>query len=216
MLNLFDFLIIGLFIMIIISLYGILKPENNKTVGFSDTRPAKRRVIKKIMKIKDKKALDAVIEQIAKEHIEHNVIALTKLDKEFEPQSFMENSKKIFENIVKSFETKDRLKLKSLVSEKVYGIFDDNIKQFEKNGQTLDTDIVRFKKIVITDVNVENKFAKIIVEFTTEQTTVLKDKSGKIIKGDDNHLETIKDVWIFTRDYHKRGSNWLLSETVEV
>lgn len=215
MLNLFDFLIIGLFIVIIVSLYGILKPENSKAVGLTSSKPVNRQVIKKIMKIKNKKVLDAVIEQLAKKDIEQNMETLKKMDKEFEPQSFMENAKKIFENIVKSFEAKDRLKLKSLVSEKVYNIFEDNIKEFEKNEQTLDTDIVRFKKIVITNINLENKMAKIIVEFTTEQTTVLKDKSGKIIKGDDNLLETINDVWVFTRDYNNKASNWILSETVE-
>lgn len=90
------------------------------------------------------------------------------------------------------------------------------MKDLERKEQTLDTEIVRFKDIVIKDVNVENKFASIIIEFISEQTTVLKDSNGKIIKGDDNYLETINDVWVFARNYNVKNSKWLLYETVEL
>lgn len=215
MLNLFDFLIIGLFIVIIVSLYGILKPENSKTVGLSDSKEDIR-VLKKIMKIKDKKTLSEAVEKIIKNNIETGRNKLVKIDKTFELQSFMKKSKDIFETILKSFENKDRETLKNLVSENVYDVFDKNIREFEKNKQTLNTEIVRFKNIVIKDINVEDKFASIIIEFISEQTTVLKDADGKIIKGDDNYLETIKDTWLFGRDYNDKDSDWLLCETVEL
>ncbi len=217
MLNLFDFLIIGLFIVIIVSLYGILKPENNKTVTVSAPKSKKNSpTLKEIMKIKDKKILAEAVEQIIQNNIETGKKKLVKIDKTFELQSFMEKSKNTFETILKSFENKDRKTLKPLVSEKVYNVFDKSIKEFEKNNQTLDTEIVRFKNIAIKDVNVEGKFASIIIEFISEQTTVLRDADGKIIKGDDNYLETIEDTWLFGRDYNDKDSRWLLCETVEL
>lgn len=219
MLNLFDFLIIGLFIVIIVSLYGILKPENIKNGTIISKQHSRKKTLKDIVDlkhIKDKKALSEAVEKIIKDNIEIGKNKLLKIDKTFEPQSFMEKSKNTFETILKSFENKDRKTLKTLVSEKVYNIFDKSMKEFEKNKQTLDTEIVRFKNISIRDINVEGKFASIIIEFISEQTTVLKDADGKIIKGDDNYLETIEDTWIFGRDYGIKDSRWLLCETVEL
>lgn len=215
MLNIFDFLIIGLFIVIIVSLYGILKPENAKNENLS-TKQIKKKFVKNFVNIKDKKVLAEAIEQIFKKNIEEGTNKLSKIDREFNLKSFAEDSKDIFKKILNFFEKKDRKNLKTLVSEKVYNIFDESIKELEKKEQTLDTEIVRFKDIVIKDVNVENKFASIIIEFTSEQTTVLKDAAGKVIKGDDNYLETITDVWVFGRNYNIKNSKWLLYETVEL
>ena len=38
----------------------------------------------------------------------------------------------------------------------------------------------------------------------------------KIIKGDDNQIETITDTWTFTKDYSKKNPSWILSETIEI
>ncbi|MBD5404930.1 Tim44 domain-containing protein [bacterium] len=215
MLNIFDFLIIGLFIVIIVSLYGILKPENAKNENIS-TKQIKKKIVKNFVNIKDKKVLAEAIEQMFKKNIEEGTNKLSKIDREFSLKSFAEDSKEIFKKILNFFEKKDRKNLKPLVSEKVYNVFNESIKELEKKEQTLDTEIVRFKDIIIKDINVENKLASIIIEFTSEQTTVLKDSNGNIIKGDDNYLETITDVWVFVRNYNVKNSKWLLYETVEL
>ena len=215
MLNIFDFFIIGLFIVIIVSLYGILKPENAKNENIS-TKQIKKKIVKNFVNIKDKKVLAETIEQMFKKNIEEGTNRLYKIDKDFNLRSFAEDSKEIFKKILNFFEKKDRKNLKPLVSEKVYNVFNESIKELEKKEQTLDTEIVRFKDIIIKDINVENKLASIIIEFTSEQTTVLRDSNGNIIKGDDNYLETITDVWVFVRNYNIKNSKWLLYETVEL
>lgn len=215
MLNFFDILIIGLFITIVYSLYKILKPEDEeiKAVG---TKDINKKTIKSLIKAKDKKLANLLIETLSDESIETKAQKLSKLDKSFEPQSFMANSQKLFASILESFEKRDREKLKTLVSTNVYNIFDENMKVFEKNKQTLDTEIIRFKKLMIKDIFVDKKHANILVEFTTEQTTVLKDETGKIIKGDDNQIETIVDNWHFSKDYTKSNPSWILTETIEI
>lgn len=55
MLNIFDFLIIGLFIVIVVSLYGILKPENVKSENLT-SKQIKKKFVKNLVNIKDKKS----------------------------------------------------------------------------------------------------------------------------------------------------------------
>ncbi|MGN0929100.1 MAG: Tim44/TimA family putative adaptor protein [Alphaproteobacteria bacterium] len=218
MLNLFDFLIIGLFIVIVISLYGILKPENaknNKNSDIAANQQFKKNFVKSILELKDKRIVNEVMQQLLKEHINERTAELSKLDKDFNPETFLDNSKKTFEKITKYMELKDRKNLKPLVTENIYNLFDEQIKEIEKKEQTLITEIVRFKKIIMTDIIIEHKLAKIVIEYTTEQCAFIKDKAGKVIKGDDNQLETMKDILVFSRDYAKKNSNWLLSETIE-
>lgn len=223
MLNLFDFLIIGLFIVIIMSLYGILKPENEHTKNIKAIKKSddatkqqlKKNFVKSLLDMKDKRIVNEVMQQLLKEHIDKKSAELSKLDKDFNPQIFLDNSKNVFEKITKYMELKDRKNLKPLVTEEIYNLFDKKIKETEEKEQTFITEIVRFKNAILTDINIENKLVKIIIEYTTEQCAFIKDKNGKIIQGDDNQLETIKDILVFSRDYSKKSSKWLLSETVE-
>ena len=69
--------------------------------------------------------------------------------------------------------------------------------------------------MAIKDIKVAKNYANVIVEFITEQTGVIKDNSGKIIKGDDNKIDTIKDVWCFSKNLISKNSQWVLSATIE-
>lgn len=216
MLNLIDFLVIGLFITIVISIYKILKPENIEITNVVSGASLNKKALKSLIKSKDKKFANLIIETLSNESIETKAQKLSKLDKSFEPQSFMEKSKQTFESILKAFEEKNRDQLKTLVSPNVYKVFEESISEFETKNQTLNTEIIRFKRILIKDIGITKKSANILIEFITEQITVLKDKAGKIIKGDDNQIETITDTWTFTKDYSKKNPSWILSETIEI
>ncbi len=214
-LNYFDILILILFSIVSFSIYKMLKPENNESVNTLNPKNIKSGKIVKIFK--NKKALqNFVLETLKNESLDLKVQKLSKMDKSFEPQSFMGWAKDSFEYIFKSFYSNHNEKLKLKVSEDVLKEFDKYNKQLSSNKQTITAEIIRFKSIMIKDVNLSKKLANIIIEFETEQTAVIKDETGKIVKGDDNQIETLKDVWCFTKDYSQKNPTWILSKTIEV
>ena len=52
-------------------------------------------------------------------------------------------------------------------------------------------------------------------EFVSEQTASLKNSEGKVLKGDDNQIETMTDVWCFSKDLTKKNPDWILEKTIE-
>ncbi len=214
-LNYFDILILILFSIVSFSIYKMLKPENNESVNTLNPKNIKSGKIVKIFK--NKKALqNFVLETLKNESLDLKVQKLAKMDKNFEPQNFMSWAKDSFEYIFKSFYSNHNEKIKLKVSDTVYKEFEKFNKELTSNKQSITAEIIRFKSIMIKDVNLSKKTADIVVQFETEQTAVIKDSAGKIIKGDDNQIETMKDIWCFTKDFSLKNPSWILSKTIEV
>ena len=214
-LNYFDILILILFSIVSFSIYKMLKPENNESVNTLNPKNIKSGKIVKIFK--NKKALqNFVLETLKNESLDLKVQKLAKMDKNFEPQNFMSWAKDSFEYIFKSFYSNHNEKIKLKVSDTVYKEFEKFNKELASNKQSITAEIIRFKSIMIKDVNLSKKTADIVVQFETEQTAVIKDSAGKIIKGDDNQIETMKDIWCFTKDFSLKNPSWILSKTIEV
>ncbi len=211
-LNYFDIIIMILFTLVSFSIYKMLKPED--VSSFNGKKISSGKIIKIF---KDKKALQGfVLETLKNESLDLKVQKLSKMDKSFEPQSFMSWAKDSFEYIFKSFYSNHNEKLKLKVSDNVYKEFEKFNKDLEANKQTISAEIIRFKSIMIKDVNLSKKMANVVIEFVTEQTASVKNQTGKIIKGDDNQIETIKDTWCFSKDYSQKNPSWILSKTIEV
>ena len=214
-LNYFDILILILFSVVSFSIYKMLKPENNN----ENVVPFSGKVVKagKITKIfKNKKELQKfVLETLKNESLDLKVQKLLKMDKSFDPQNFMSWAKDSFEYIFKSFYSNHNEKIKLKVSDNVYKEFEKFNKTLSSNKQSITAEIIRFKSIMIKDISLSKKTANIVVLFETEQTAVIKDANGKIVKGDDNQIETMKDIWCFTKDYSLKNPAWILSKTIE-
>ena len=51
------------------------------------------------------------------------------------------------------------------------------------------------------------------IRFVSEQVNVTRDAAGAVVEGDPNKVETITDVWTFTRNTRARDPNWFLIQT---
>lgn len=215
-LSIFDIIMMVLFTIVSFSIYKMLKSESVEENLSPFGKKTKERTKNKIVSFNSKKELqDFILETVKNESLDLKVAKLMKLDKTFEPQSFMNKTKEMFEFIFNSFYAKNSIKLKTKVSSSVFNEFEKAIKELEKNKQSILAELVRFKSIMIKDISISKKSANVIVEFITEQTAVLKNLTGKILKGDSNQLETITDVWCFSKDLTQKQPSWILSKTIE-
>ncbi len=139
-----------------------------------------------------------------------------KLDVNFEINSFIDGAKKAFEYILTQYSKNDIKSLNSLISKEIFSAFNSQIKQREKNSETLEITVISVKDPEIINVSIEKKstaFFKLC--FDSEQVQITRDKNGKVIDGDSNQILTIKENWTFSKNLKNKNPNWTLEKIEE-
>lgn len=138
---------------------------------------------------------------------------LRLIDKTFSPEDFLNGARSAFQMVLTAFANGDRGTLRGLLSQDVFANFDAAMKAREDAGETVESELISFKSVAFDDVDLTDDIARITVKFVTEQVNVLKDKDGSVIEGDSNQIETLTDVWTFSRDVTSKDPNWELVAT---
>jgi predicted lipid-binding transport protein (Tim44 family) len=90
------------------------------------------------------------------------------------------------------------------------------IQDREERGETMETELVVLKPPKLESVEMQGSRAIVSVRFQSEQVNLIRDKSGAVIEGDRNHVESVTDIWTFGRDTSSRDPNWMLIATRSV
>jgi predicted lipid-binding transport protein (Tim44 family) len=138
---------------------------------------------------------------------------LKALDPNFDDREFLRGAKAAFEWIVAAFARGDRGELNNLLGPSLYASFEEAIDQREKANETLETTISSMKSATIDDVSLDGSIVSITVEFLTDQVKVVRDADGAVVDGDPNKIETLRDIWVFSRDMRSDDPNWMLVAT---
>lgn len=148
--------------------------------------------------------------------MEAGLVQIKMADPSFSVSRFGEGAAKAFEMIVAAFARGDTDTLKPLLSPEVYSQFASAIQEREDRGETMETELVVLKPPKVESIGVEGTRATIDVRFQSEQVNVIKNKAGEIIDGDREHVDSVTDVWSFSRDLSSRDPNWVLIATRSV
>lgn len=148
--------------------------------------------------------------------MEAGLVQIKMADPSFGVARFLEGAAKAFEMIVAAYARNDTDTLKPLLSPEVYAQFATAIQEREERGETMETELVILKPPKIESISVEETRAAIDVRFQSEQVNVIKDRSGEVIDGDREHVDSVTDVWTFARDLASRDPNWILVATRSV
>lgn len=169
------------------------------------------------------KALDLEIEDFIEEKNQDlekygkvlmaKILEMRRYDPSFAADSFLKGASQAFEMVIEAFATGDKRTLKELLSKDVYQGFIGEIEKREKEGKTRETTLVAIVSASIKDIVLNKKYARIAVEFVSEQVNLVKDKTGKVIEGSPSDVEEIRDVWTFARNLTSSNPNWELVET---
>ena len=141
---------------------------------------------------------------------EQNLEILEGKDK----KEFLRGAEIAYESILTSFATDDLIKLKALLSPKMFSNFSDAIKSRKKENIKSE-----FTFIGVKESSVE-KYEKIkddlfaTVKFVAEVISVKKDKDNKIIEGNPDKIKFVTDSWKFTKNINNKSPNWYLSEII--
>jgi predicted lipid-binding transport protein (Tim44 family) len=148
--------------------------------------------------------------------LEPGLVQIKMADPSFSAARFLEGASKAFEMIVTAFAKHDTDTLRPLLSPEVFGRFASAIQDREERGDTMETELVVLKPAKLESAEMQGSRAILGVRFQSEQVNVIKDRDGKIIEGDRDHVDSLTDVWTFARDTAGRDPNWVLIATRSV
>jgi predicted lipid-binding transport protein (Tim44 family) len=148
--------------------------------------------------------------------LEAGMVQLKMADPSFSAEQFLQGAAKAFEMIVAAYAKNDLDALRSLLSPDVYAQFARAIQEREERGESFTSDIVVLKPPRIESIDMRGSAAHIAVVFQSEQSNVTRDKDGQVIEGSPDHVESVTDVWTFSRDTNARDPNWMLVATRSV
>ena len=138
---------------------------------------------------------------------------LKKGDPNFSEEEFIIGAKQAFKIIIEAFVDSDVEKLKPLIDYELLKSFTKSISEREARQEKQFVDIISIIKLDIINISLNDNVASISIKIESEQIKYTIDKNDKIIDGNKDVSEIIKDKWFLERDISSNDPNWKLVET---
>ena len=138
---------------------------------------------------------------------------LKKADPNFSEEEFITGAKQAFKIIIEAFVDSDVEKLKPLIDYELLKSFTKSISEREARQEKQFVDILSINKLDIINISLNDNIASISIRIESEQIKYTIDKNDKIIDGNKEVSEIIKDKWVLERDISSNNPNWQLVET---
>ena len=138
---------------------------------------------------------------------------LKKGDPNFSEEEFIIGAKQAFKIIIEAFVDSDVEKLKPLIDYELLKSFTKSISEREARQEKQFVDIISIIKLDIVNISLNDNVASISIKIESEQIKYTIDKNDKIIDGNKEVSEIIKDKWVLERDISSNNPNWKLVET---
>ena len=151
------------------------------------------------------------------ENIKPKLKQLMDGDRNFDPESFVDNAKQAFTMIFQAFAEGDKETLAMLLTPDINEGFADAIDEREKLGHQCKDKIIAVKQALISDIGFEEEDGKMMVNITvlfeSEQINASLDGDGKLVDGDEEAKNHIDEYWTFSRPFKSSDPLWALSAT---
>ena len=162
------------------------------------------------IRAKHSAVVEAQFEDVHLNKVEENINL-----KEFKEETFLKGAQAAYEMIVNAFATADKRTLKDLTSSEVYknfvGVLDERKNKKYVNQFTF----IGIKKAKIENIDKKDTFYTVKTRFISEIISCVKDKDNNIVEGSPEEIQTVNDVWSFSRDLNSEDPTWHLTEIAQ-
>lgn len=191
----------------------IEKGETDNVVAMPQRNGAREPVLNP--HLQDDDSVTAVIDRLAETGtaLNEGLRKVVDADPSFEPDGFLGGARSAYEYIVTAFAAGDRKTLKNLLSQDVFEGFEGAIKEREGRKETIDFSFVGINKANIVSADLVGPMARIQVDFKSELIQAIMDEEGRVVDGDPNAIDEVRDIWTFERDTSSDDPNWRLVAT---
>lgn len=138
---------------------------------------------------------------------------LRAADPAFDERGFIEGAKGAYEMIVEAFASGDLKSVRRFIAAPVFEAFKTAAGARESEGRRADLKFVGVEQAKIVSSRVEGGEASASVEFLSNQVRATYDRDGKLVDGDPNRIDLVKDLWTFSRQLSSNDPNWTLVAT---
>lgn len=138
---------------------------------------------------------------------------IRRADPSFSGDGFVQGARGAFEMIVQAFAQGDAAALRPLLADGVNQSFVAAIRDRQSRGHVLSTTLIGIGSSDIVDARLEGADAFVTIRFVSEQVNATRDAAGNVVEGDPNRVETVTDIWTFTRNTRSRAPDWFLVRT---
>jgi predicted lipid-binding transport protein (Tim44 family) len=145
--------------------------------------------------------------------LEAGLAQIGAADPAFHIESFVDGARHAFDLIVKSFADGDTATLRPLLSDEVYDVFAEAIRNRLATKETLDTRVVSMRDPEPTEARLDGRTASVTIKFVSSQISATRTADGKIVDGDTDRAVEHTDYWTFSRNVRASDPNWILVST---
>lgn len=138
---------------------------------------------------------------------------IANADASFNPDAFVNGSKKAFEMVLKAFVDGDKETLRNLLDSQLYTTFASVIDIRTAEGHNAKNDLISIDNVTPISATLKGNIACIELQFETQQINVTYDDNEDVVDGHPQAVDTIKDIWTFERDITSKVPNWVLTHT---
>lgn len=154
--------------------------------------------------------VDAQFEDVKSSKVEENVNT-----KEFKEDIFLKGAQAAYEMIVNAFASADKKTLKDLTSPEVYKNFVSVLDERKNKKLVNQFTFIGIKKAKIENIDKKDSFYTVKTRFVSEIISCVKDADNNIIEGSLDEIQTVNDVWSFSKDLNSDDPTWHLTEIAQ-
>lgn len=154
--------------------------------------------------------VDAQFKDVNSSAVEQNINL-----REFKEETFLKGAQAAYEMIVNAFATADKKTLKDLTAPEVYKSFVGVLEERKNKKYVNQFTFIGIKKAKIENVDKKDSFYTVKTRFVSEIISCVKDPNNNIIEGSPEEIQTVNDVWSFSRDLNSDDFTWHLTEIAQ-
>ncbi len=149
------------------------------------------------------------------DRLSNGIADIQRADRNFDPDGFCVGARTAFELILSAYGSGDRDTLRQLTDDSVFQLLDGAMTEWEQREETLESTLVRIQSTEIAEAEMRGSHALVTLKIQSEQINVTRDAKGHAIAGQHGVIDTITDIWTFTRNTSSADPNWSLTEIRE-
>ncbi len=131
----------------------------------------------------------------------------------FDTPAFLHGAGLAYEEIVRAYACGDAARLRPLVGNEVYAVFDAEIAGRTRRGERLELILVRVRPPRIVESDMDGDVMRVTVRFDSDMVTSVRAAGGRIISGDPRRVVSLTDLWTFARSALAADPTWKLIAT---